>query len=71
MSVYTIVKCEMCEEHFRFNMFEKPHQRNTPSTWLTLFQGKLDGTSEGWHFCSKICLQRWIIDLVQQESGVV
>ena len=54
-----IVKCEMCDNQFQFNPFERPHERNAPESWFTLFRSKLMQAQEGWDFCSLACLYRW------------
>jgi hypothetical protein len=30
-----------------------------PAEWFSVFQGKIDGSREGYHFCSVFCLNQW------------
>ena len=56
-----LIKCEMCENQFQFNHFERPHERKAPDSWFTVFQSKDIQAQEGWHFCSLRCLNRWVL----------
>ena len=53
-----LMKCEMCDNQFSFNPQEHPASRKLPANWLFVFEGEIQN-SEGWHFCSRGCLQQW------------
>lgn len=53
--IFTLVKCEMCENHFRRQHWE----RDMPVRWLTVVQGNPQ-EHEAQHFCSDNCLRQWL-----------
>lgn len=55
-----LVKCEMCNEQFSFNPLERGEMSHAPDSWLTLFHAKNMYAQQGWHFCSKWCLNSWL-----------
>src|ERR1700738_2772807 len=59
MSVITMIKCEMCPEHFLIPSFDaRPYEYETPKGWITLIEGNPQRHT-GQHFCSKTCLAKW------------
>lgn len=69
MSVITIVECEMCTNNFRINRNVRPHEREVPAGWFTVFKGDPIG-QEPWNFCSTDCLRPWLIgqDKAEREK---
>lgn len=63
-----LVKCEMCDNQFRFDPMLHQIPDHTPDTWFTVFQGKDLHAQEGWNFCSKQCLQAWLVQLAHAQG---
>lgn len=79
MSILHVVRCEQyeqCKQEFSFGT-NTVASDFAPDTWITLFEGN-PRLSEGWHFCSHLCLARWTmerivssVDLEKSEDWLV
>lgn len=65
--IFTIVKCEMCENQFRVSSSAmRDFAWSVPDDWFTLAEGK-PHLVEGWHFCSDNCMRQWLTDRATQD----
>lgn len=63
------IKCEMCDNSFQFSSpMQRPFERTAPPGWFIVFPYDEDMRgSEGWHFCSRSCLNRWTASPSHEE----
>lgn len=65
--ILTIIRCEMCSNHFRIDKQSRPYEWEVPPEWITVIEGNPQH-HEGRHFCSKECLRAWIVGEKEPEA---
>lgn len=58
--ILTTVRCEICNNQFRFDPREQQFEHEILDSWLTVLHGKSLQAQDGLHFCSGECLQDWL-----------